>query len=390
MVADQPRFCEVARQIVEMTEGRIIVGHNVAFDYGFLRHEFKRLFYDYRRKTLCTKQLSRKLMPGKKSYGLGSLCRDLNITNNGRHRAGGDALATVRLFEHLRSLEDDILKLSLRGLNSNLDRKLIDELPEETGVYYFLDEDGKVIYVGKSLNIRERVLSHLSNNTTKKAMEMRDRVAEIKWELTGSELIALLLESDEIKRRKPLFNRSQRRTIFSYGLFAFTDLNGYRWLAARRISGSETPLTSYASLKEARSHLQYLVDEYGLCQKLCGLYPSGGACFYHQIKLCRGACLSLEPPEEYNVRVDAAIGKYLYHDNNFFIIDKGRSDGELAVVKVCNGSYRGFGYVAREYADGVEMLNECITPYADNKDVQVIIKGYLRKNPEVKVIDHAE
>ncbi len=397
MVADKPRFCEVARQIVEMTEGRIIVGHNVAFDYGFLRHEFKRLFYDYRRKTLCTKQLSRKLMPGKRSYGLGALCKDLNITIQGAEPlagsaeapgtfAGGDALATVKLFEHLRSLEDDILRLSLKGLNSNLDREIIDHLPEETGVYYFIDGNGEVIYVGKSLNIRDRILSHLSNNGSRKAMEMRDRVVDIKWELTGSELIALLLESDEIKRRKPVFNRSQRRTIFQYGLFTVTDLNGYKWLQVKRMNGNEAPLTTYATQKEGRAHLQLLVDEYHLCQKLCGLYPASGSCFYHQISLCFGACLGKEPPAEYNSRVDAAIGKYLYHESNFFVVDSGRNDEELAVVKVCNGSYQGFGYVAREYADGIDVLNGCITPYADNKDVQVIIKGYLRKHPEVKVV----
>ncbi|MEE4256270.1 MAG: exonuclease domain-containing protein [Bacteroidales bacterium] len=386
MVADQPRFCEVAKDIVEMTEDRIIVGHNVAFDYRFLRAEFKRLFYDFKRKTLCTKQLSRKLIPKRASYGLGSLCKDLGIENEARHRAAGDALATVKLFEHLRGLEDDLLKLSLRGLNSGLSKKIVDQLPEECGVYYFVDGQGEIIYVGKSLNIRDRILSHLSNNNTKRAMEMRDRVADIKWELTGSELIALLLESDEIKRRKPVFNRSQRRSTFQYGLFVITDVNGYKWLQAKRINGTDAPLTSYTTQKEARAHLQYLVDEYHLCQKLCGLYPSNGACFYHQINRCYGACTGKESPEEYNERVDIAIEKYVYRESNFFVIDKGRHEDERAVVKVCNGSYRGFGYIPEDDIENKVLLNECIQPYADNKDVQVIIKGYLRKHPDMKVL----
>ena len=386
MVADQARFCEIAKAIVEMTEGRIIVGHNVSFDYRFLRAEFKRLFYDFKRKTLCTKQLSRKLIPGLHSYGLGAICKDLDIIIEGRHRAGGDALATVKLFEHLRSLEDDLLKLSLKGLNSNLSRKIVDTLPEETGVYYFIDESGQIIYIGKSLNIRDRILSHLSNNNTKRAMEMRDRVVDIQWELTGSELIALLLESDEIKRRKPVFNRSQRRTTFQYGLFVITDLNGYKWLKAKSINGTEAPLTSYTTQKEARAHLQYLVDEFNLCQKLCSLYPANGACFYHQINRCHGACLGKEPAEEYNQRVDTAIEKYIFRENDFFVIDQGRRDDELAIVKVCNGSYQGFGYISKEASGEISLLNENIRPYADNKDIQVIIKGYLRKYPEVKTI----
>ncbi len=386
MVADQPRFCDVAKEIVEMTQDRIIVGHNVSFDYRFLRAEYKRLFYDFKRKTLCTKQLSRKLLPGKTSYGLGNLCRDLEITNEARHRAGGDALATVKLFEHLRSIEDDLLKLSLKGLNSNLSKKILDHLPEETGVYYFIDGSGEIIYVGKSLNIRDRILSHMSNNNTKRAMEMRDRVVDIKWELTGSELIALLLESDEIKRRKPVFNRSQRRTTFQYGLFVITDVHGYKWLQIKRINGTETPLTSYTTQKEARAHLQFLVDEFHLCQKLCGLYPANGACFYHQINRCHGACLGKEPADEYNYRVDEAIERYIYRENNFFVIDKGLIEDEYAVAKVYNGCYQGFGYINKEDMKNKVLLNACIKPYADNKDIQVIIKGYLRKYPDVKVI----
>lgn len=386
MVADQPRFCEIARQIVEITEDRIIVGHNVSFDYRFLRAEFKRLFFDFKRKTLCTKQLSRKLIPDRHSYGLGSLCKDLDIKIKGRHRAGGDALATVKLFEHLRSLEDDILKLSLKGLNSNLSKKIIDHLPEKCGVYYFLNGDGQIIYIGKSLNIRDRILSHLSNNNTKRAMEMRDRVVDIDWELTGSELIALLLESDEIKRHKPVYNRQQRRTSFQYGLFSFTDVHGYKWLNTKRINGEEAPLTSYTTQKEARAHLQYLVDEFNLCQKLCSLYPASGACFYHQINKCLGACLHKEPPNEYNERVNSAIEKYIYRENNFYVLDHGRSDEEYAVVKVCNGSYQGFGYVEKDSADILDVLNNSIKPYTDNKDVQVIIKGYLRKYPDTKVL----
>jgi DNA polymerase III subunit epsilon len=386
MVAGAPRFCEVARRIVEMTEGRIIVGHNVSFDYRFLCAEYRRLFYDYKRKTLCTKKLSRKLMPGMPSYALGAICRELRINNESRHRAGGDAKATTILFEHLRTLEKDLLSLSLKGLNSNLDKKIIDQLPEACGVYYFLDGEDRIIYVGKSLNIRERVLSHLSNNNTRRAIEMRDRVTDIRWEITGSELIALLLESDEIKNNKPIYNRSQRRTLYRYGLYACQKTDEYTRLLIKPLKEGEIPLTSYATRKEAAAHLQYLTDEYELCQKLCGLYHSEGACFYHQVRRCKGACVGREPQRDYNARVNRAIEKYVTPENNFLLVDQGRNENEVAVVKLSHGSYRGFGFTAGENTAIAAKLEECIRPYADNKDVQVIIRGYLRRHPEVKLL----
>jgi len=165
-----------------------------------------------------------------------------------------------------------------------------------------------------------------------------------------------------------------------------TDLNGYKWLKTKRINGTEAPLTSYTTQKEARAHLQFLVDEFNLCQKLCSLYPANGACFYHQINRCHGACLGKEPAEEYNLRVETAIEKYIFRENNFFVIDKGRNDDELAIVKVCNGNYQGFGYISKEASADIGLLNENIKPYADNKDIQVIIKGYLRKYPEIEVL----
>ena len=218
-------------------------------------------------------------------------------------------------------------------------------------------------------------------------MEMRDRVVDIEWELTGSELVALLLESDEIKKHKPLYNRQQRRTLFQYGLFCSTDIYGYKWLKIKRINGDESPLTSYTNHKEALAHIQHLVDECELCQKLCGLYPSTGACFYHQISKCHGACTGKEPAADYNRRVEEALERYLYHDNNFYLIDQGRGEGEMAVVKVCNGAYQGFGYLGSEDVKDRELLDDCIRPYADNKDIQVIIKGFIRKYPSVKILN---
>ncbi len=225
MVENAPRFYEIAKQIVELTEGRTFVAHNARFDYSFIRQEFKALGFNFRRNTLDTVVLCRKLLPGHSSYSLGNICRDLNIVIEGRHRAAGDALATVKLFEILLKKDAEIngnngrltRNTKTSKLNPNLDIGKLDHIPEEPGVYYFFNEKSDLIYIGKSRNLLQRISTHLSNNTTNRAMEMRDLIADIEWETTGSELIALLKESFEIKKNKPLYNRAQRRTGFQWG-----------------------------------------------------------------------------------------------------------------------------------------------------------------------------
>ena len=160
MVSDAPRFYELARNIIELTDNATIVGHNVNFDYSFLKSEFKSLGYEFQRKTMDTIKLSRKLIPGLPSYSLGKLCASLNIPNTSRHRAAGDAMATTRLFELLFSIDGEPEILSLKGLSSNVNRSVIENLPELSGVYYFFDDRGKMIYVGKSINIKARVMQN--------------------------------------------------------------------------------------------------------------------------------------------------------------------------------------------------------------------------------------
>jgi len=387
MVQDCPKFYEVAKRIVEMTEDTTFVGHNVNFDYNFVRKEFRELGYDYQRKKMCTCKLSRKLLPGRRSYSLGKLCQELGIENPHRHRAFGDAKATLRLFEILLKVEKNVEEISLHGLNTNLDRNLITKLPQEPGVYYFYNDSGSIIYIGKSVNIKSRVMSHLSNNDHKREIEMREKTASVTYELTGSDLVASLLESAEIKKHKPVFNRSLRRSLFQYGLFSYTAKDGYIHFSVEQIKGDRLPLTSYSSRKEGMSHLQRLLDEFNLCQKLCGLYTSSGGCFDHHMGICRGACIGDESPAEYNDRVIDAISKYTYKNKNFFIVDDGRFDHECSVVKVENGRYIGFGYVELDNIEGdAGILHDIIKPFEDNRDAHVIIRGYLRKNHFEKMI----
>lgn len=387
MVAESPKFYEVAKQIIELTQDKIIVAHNATFDYNFIRSEFKSLGYDYKRKTLCTVKLARKLIPGRKSYSLGKLCRELNINIEGRHRAYGDAQATVKILEILLSLDENAAKQSLKGYQSDLSKDIINGLPEKAGVYYFYNTSNELIYIGKSISIRDRVLSHLNNNLTKKAIQMRNAIADVKYELTGSELVALLLESHKIKAYKPLYNRAQRRTLYNYGLYQFKDELGYDRLNILKLIENTTPLTSYTSLAEAKQHVFTLTEDFQLCQKLTSLYKSEGACFHYQIHQCNGACVQQEDPKTYNKRLKEAVKSYQFKHQSFFIVDVGRTDSEKSVIKIQNGKYIGFGYLDIEQDKFTpDELDNVINIYKDNKDVQQIIRSHLRRNPVEAII----
>jgi DNA polymerase III subunit epsilon len=396
MVENAPRFYEIAKQIIELTEGRTFVAHNARFDYSFIREEYKSLGFNFKRSILDTVALSRKLLPGHKSYSLGNICKDLNIMINGRHRAAGDALATVRLFEMLISKDRDtnsgrssLLKNTKTAkLNPKLDIKKIDAIPDEPGVYYFYNEKGDLIYIGKSRNLQQRISTHLSNNSTNKAMEMRDLIADIDWETTGSELIALLKESTEIKLNKPVFNRAQRRTGFQWGIYSSYDSNGYINYRYGLVNDDEMPVSVFTSKEKAKSKLGYLIDNYKLCQKLSGLYDTDGACFHYQVGICRGACIGKEKSEDYNERALKAMEEFVFTRRNFFIIDSGHDKEERCAIKIVNGKYAGYGYFnINDMGFGLSAVHECIKPSPDNSDIQTILKQYLRSNKVEKIIE---
>ena len=388
MVADAPKFCEVAKKIVEMTAGSIFVAHNAMFDYSFIKEEFKRLGYDYKRKTICTVKLGRKLLPGHRSYSLGNICEDLGIRITDRHRAIGDALATAKLFEILLA-QNNLLESSLFVQQTYpLPSEKMAAIPGKTGVYYFYDAQGSIIYVGKSKDIHQRVLTHFSNSQTKKAIEMRDKIADVSWEITGSELVALLLESSEIKKHKPQYNRSQRRSAFNFGLFSFEDTDGYIHLKINKIDGEDIPLTTFHFLQEGLDYLHNLADKYALCKKLCHLDNGTGECFESQLHQCQGACTGIERAESYNIRVNKSVHALQYRSPNFLVIDQGRSNEEQAIIKIENGRFVGFGYLSTDYnSNNLEFLHDCIQKYNDNRDIRVIIKGYLNRSKNLKIIE---
>ena len=375
----------------------MIVGHNVKFDYGFIKSEFSRLGYDFHRQTICTIQLSRRIIPGHKSYSLGKLCPEVGIKITDRHRAAGDALATVKLFEMLQQralLAGSSLSVHLpsakkyKNLNGNLSVEDIESLPEKAGTYYFYDDKNRLLYIGKSKSIKKRILSHLGNCEGKRAMELRERIASVSYDLTGSELIALLKESEEIKQNKPLYNRAQRRSLSHWGLYTSHDSFGYTTLKLARLADMvETPVTAFNNKAEAREYLTRLVEKHWLCQKLSGLYHTDGACFHYSIRQCNGACIQQESVKVYNKRVDDLLAGFRFDHGNMLIIDQGRDPEERSIIRVEKGMYMGFGYIST--AEGylsVDQMLECVKPALDNRDVRQILSSWLRKNKVEKVL----
>jgi len=388
MVAAAPLFEEVADQVEDMTAGKIFIAHNVNFDYSFLRKEFNELGRIFRRKKLCTVRLARNIIPGMPSYGLGSLCSELGIPIHHRHRAGGDAEATVKLFHLLlQKDETNFIEYSLNRnskealLPPNLPREQYDELPEENGVYIFHDEKGNPIYIGKAKNIRERVSSHFGGNTNTNSRRLfLNSIYGVSYEVCGNELISLLYESYLIKKHWPRFNRSQKKVEFNYGIYRYEDRNGYYRLTINRISKWETPVANFRYLTEARSYLNSRVREFQLCPKLCGLQRAVNECYDHKIGACHGACCSKEAPASYNRRLEEALGTFDDIRKSYCILGQGRSRDERSVVVVENGNYLGFGYMNQDLAiTHPSEFKEHIDNFPDNPDVQKIISGYLRK-----------
>lgn len=387
MVADAPRFHEIAPKILEMTEGCIFVAHNVGFDYGFIKEEFNSLGYKYKRDTLCTVRLSRKLLPGRISYSLGHLCASLGIEIFGRHRAAGDAEATAILFDLLIRLKGEHSQYKNMGVEEimtrridNIKKYILNKLPEECGVYYFLDKAGQIIYIGKSNNMYNRAQAHF-NTDIKKSKKMLNDLYNVDFVTTGSELIALLLESEEIKKHKPQYNRMRKSEEFTHCIDYFIDKKGIINFKIVPFDESENALLTFNTYLSARERLESWIDIKELCLRYCGLTGEEAICFNHQIKKCNGICAEQEDIEVYNKRAQAILNEYLFKQKNFVIVDKGRNAGEYSVVLVEDSHYKGFGYYdSFEQISSPEEFKGFIKaatyyPDADNLIRQVLHQG---------------
>jgi DNA polymerase III subunit epsilon len=398
MVARAPKFYEVAKKIVDITEGAVFVAHNVRFDYGFVQEEFRRLGFTYTRQQLCTVKLSRQAFPGLRSYSLGNLIEHFGIKTKDRHRAMADTLATVEIFEKIFLKEtnrEQATALINKGIKENMlpegiTMDKLHSLPETCGVYYMHDTGGDVIYVGKSINIQKRLFEHFSDKTTK-GDKIQSGIADISFEETGSELVALLLEDFEIKRMKPRVNKAQRNTHFPYCVYSFVDSKGYvRFHAVKNVAlirKKHVILQEFTKLNEAKHHLKALAKRFELCEKLMDAHDTEGSCFYHQIGQCAGACLGIESAESYNERANDLKARLNNNfEEDFFIIEKGKADDEKAVILVQDGHFRGYGYLNTEGGITMEDYFEAVKNMKPTVDSNRIVRQYLSSGKGYKVV----
>ncbi|MDB2567000.1 exonuclease domain-containing protein [Flavobacteriaceae bacterium] len=364
MLINAPKFYQIAKRILEITENSILVAHNSSFDYRMLKIEFERLGYKFYISQLCTVKLSKKIIPDLKSYKLGNLVKNLGIPISNRHRASGDALATVELFKLL--LLKDNEKVIVNSLitetkpsSKNKWQKLINKLPNDVGIYYFHDQNGKIIYIGKSNNIKNRVNQHLTGKS-KKSLNIQLEAFDITFERTGSELIALLKENTEIKKHKPKFNKLLKKIIKKFCLEICENLDGDKYLRICHYDDTVNYLECYSSLKTANNRLEFFKKKYELSDSI----------------------------KKNNTNINLLIKDLSYKFKNMLLIDKGRDIDEKSVIVVKNNNYIGYGFFTLNHQiSNFEVLDSLIVKNEYIENSKEVILKYLKKYKIEKLIN---
>jgi DNA polymerase-3 subunit epsilon len=319
------------------------------------------------------------------------LCAALQIPLVNRHRAGGDASATAILLGMLlekdaEGLVSATLKKSSKeqALPPNLQRAAIDNLPNTPGVYYFKDEKGKVIYVGKAKQIKKRVCTHFSGHSVSlQRQNFLKSIHQIDYESCGTELMALILEAAEIKKFWPENNRAMKRFEQKYALYHFEDQQGYIRLGIDKFRKNSAPLYSFNNLLAGHQLLRSIANEHQLCEKLCFIQKLKGACTGHEVGTCLGACISKENAKEYNIRVNQAIDSLQQLLPSFFLIDDGRTEDEKSCLYIEKGKFFGMGYLKQEdEINDIEAIKSSITPFPSNDYIMNMIISHSNQFPQ--------
>ncbi|HRO43473.1 MAG TPA: exonuclease domain-containing protein [Flavipsychrobacter sp.] len=389
MVAGAPSFAEVAGQVHELLVDKVFVAHNVNFDYSFVKHHLGVAGFEWQAKKLCTLRLARKIIPGLQRYGLGNLCHQIGINHQNHHRAGGDAMATAELFSMLVEKDDmDVIGAMLKGrskeqyLPPHLPVEMVDSLPGCPGVYYFYNAMGKVIYVGKANNIFKRVKTHFSNNKAgKQKQDFLREIYKISYRECATELMAHILESSEIRRLWPVYNRSQRGYLAKFGLFVYEDRNGYKRLAIEKHRQSFNPVYTFNTIVEGHARLRELIGEFGLCPRLCNLATAHDCTATIALGECSGNCL--DSFEGYNERVGNALSWLEKHLPTFAYVDRGMNDNEQSCILVHKGNFYGMGYIEDDKAlKSLNLLQQHLERMQDNDFIRNLIYKHASNYPE--------
>lgn len=315
-----PYFEDIAADLQRIMEGAIFVAHNVRFDFSFVKRQMEASGYTFRPKLFCTVRMSRAMYPEHKGHSLEKIIQRHGIEVNNRHRAYDDALATFKYAQlaiaekgHEAFRQSMARQFKTKTLPPNVDEAVFEALPQTPGIYIFEDKDGAPLYVGKSVNIRQRVMSHFANDTKiAKEMKLSQGSHNVSFIQTETEVEALLLESAKVKELQPIYNRLLRRVAKQTVLMRTFDENGYLKIVLENKNLDETTDLSdiygvYTSKAKAKARLEALVKTFDLCPKLMGLETAKGACFRYHLGLCKGACIGKESQETYNRRVEYAL-----------------------------------------------------------------------------------
>lgn len=381
MVRTAPKFYEVAKRIVEITEGCVIVAHNAKFDTRILSTEFRRLGYEYHRKSICTVQLSQQLLPSMPSYSLGKLTKSLGIPIKDRHRAQGDALATVTLFKLLLNKDSDKNIVSSfiteRGANTPKKTKLLNLLetvPSETGVYYLQNSNGDILYIGRSKNMRKRINQHFTS-TSSKSRKLQKEVSKINYALTGNMLIAKLKADEDIKNIRPKFTQRSKRELSPYQLIQKKDSEGYINLRIEKSDLRKRAILTFRSLAAARQKLIHITEEFALSPSKNDLT---------QVKIADSKITSVK---EYNTRVLHFLDVYVQQQQTHLLIDKGREVGEHSVIYIKDGIYKGYGFYSLNHQiSKSSILEKILVEPTNERYARHIIDTYLMEAHVQKVL----
>ena len=394
MVQKAPIFSEIASKILELTADCIFVAHAVNFDYGVIKEEFRKIGIDFTRQKLCTVRLGRRLIPNMASYSLGKLCSALDIQITDRHRARGDARATVTLFKKLldRPNSENLIAKFLNSRSQEatlpplLNKSYIDRLPQKPGIYYFKNKKGVIIYVGKAKNIKKRVLGHFYDKSRKETI-MCSEISTVDFELSGSELIALLMESHAIKTHYPRYNVAQKRTIAQFSLFSYFDRRGILHLGFNRTKLVPNPLATLNNQTDCRMLLKQLCQDFSLCPKYCQLIASAPTCENSMIKSCEGICLSNETISTYNTKVQEAIASLSLSEEEIYIKQPGRNPGEKGLVYIKKGIYQGYAFIDNSFESfSMADIEAHVIKQKNTPETQSIIENCLLKNEKLEVV----
>jgi DNA polymerase-3 subunit epsilon len=398
MVQRAVQFEQVAKKIHTMLEGRIFVAHNVNFDYSFVKSHLEYHGYQLQCKKLCTIRMARQIFPGFPSYSLGNLCYSLGIEIKNMHRAGGDSAATTTLLHQLLAKDEKgiIANALKRGTGEqcyppNVKKDDFLKLPPAPGVYYFHDQKGNVVYVGKAKDIKKRVNSHFTNNGDGKQRQNFMRyVYSISYQQTATELMAAILESTEIKKLWPRFNNAQKNQEDLYGIFMYEDQNGYMRLAIEKKRRHSHPIYTFHYKVDAFGVLRKLVKEFQLCPKLCFIQTDKSECQGIEETYCKGACKKTEQPSTYNHRILEAIAS-LTHKPSYVVLDSGLTEKEISCIMVVNGSFFGMGYLPANLDNiTVDTVTPYIKPYKENSFIRTLLRTHFNQfQSQVRILQGA-